>query len=110
MMKHLITLTGILPMQAGALTRDGSTAGPPLADIARGLTHGIPASQQDALLAFTGVLGPDVNAAQVHRALVDLAEARAPAFNAANPDAPGVTYVSSAGYSTLFGLTNWNAD
>jgi triacylglycerol lipase len=84
--------------------------GSPLADIALGITHSITASQEDALLALTDVLGPDVDSAKVHRALVDLAEATAPAFNAANPDAAGVTYASYAGYSTLFGVTNWNAD
>jgi triacylglycerol lipase len=84
--------------------------GSPLADIALGITRSITASQEDAILAFTGVLGSDVDAAHVRSALVDLAEASAPAFNAANPDAAGVTYVSYAGYSTLFGVTNWNAD
>jgi triacylglycerol lipase len=84
--------------------------GSPLADLALGITHSLTASQEDAILALTDVLGPDVNSAQVHRALVDLAEANAPAFNAANPDAPGVTYYSYAGYSTLFGVSNWNAD
>lgn len=84
--------------------------GSPLADIALGITRSITASQADALLALTDVLGSDVDSAQVRRALSDLAEAHAPAFNAANPDAPGVTYYSYAGYSTLFGVTNWNAD
>jgi triacylglycerol lipase len=56
------------------------------------------------------VLGPDVTAEQLNRALVDLAEANAPAFNAANADAAGVAYYSYAGYSTLFGVDNPYAD
>lgn len=84
--------------------------GSPLADLALGITSSITASQEDALLAFTGILGSDVDAAQVQSALVDLAEASAPAFNAANRDVAGVTYASYAGYSTLFGVSNWNAD
>ena len=76
--------------------------GSPLADIALGLTESLTASQQDAILAITELLGPDVSAEQLQRALVDLAEANAPAFsNAANPDAAGVAYHSYAGFQQL---------
>jgi triacylglycerol lipase len=83
--------------------------GSPLADIALGLTSSIAASAEDAILALTDILGPGIDSADVDLALTDLAEATAPAFNAANPDAAGVTYYSYAGYSTLFGVRNFNA-
>ncbi len=84
--------------------------GSPLADIALGITDSLTASQADAILALTDVLGPDVGADQLDQVLLDLAEASAPAFNAANPDAAGVTYYAYAGYSTLFGVGNPHAD
>lgn len=84
--------------------------GSPLADIALGITDHLTVSQEDAILALTEFLGPDVTSAQLDRALKDLAEANAPAFNAANPDASGVAYFSYAGFSTLFGLGNSNGD
>ena len=84
--------------------------GSPLADIGLGITDHLTVSQEDAILALTEFLGPDVTSAQLDRALRDLAEANAPAFNAANPDASGVAYYSYAGFSTLFGLGNSNGD
>ena len=108
--RYLISSLGYASKIASLTTLETPHRGSPLADIALGITHSLTASQEDALLALTDVLGPDVNSAQVHRALVDLAEASAPAFNAANPDRAGVTYYSYAGYSTLFGVSNWNAD
>lgn len=83
--------------------------GSPLADIALGLTDHLTVSQEDAILALTEFLGPDVTSAQLDRALGDLAEAKAATFNAANPDVPGVAYYSYAGFSTLFGFGNSNA-
>lgn len=84
--------------------------GSPLADIGLGITDHLTVSQEDAILALTEFLGPDVTSAQLDRALTDLAEAHAPAFNAANPDVPGVTYYSYAGLSTLFGISYDTAD
>lgn len=108
--RYLISSLRYASKIASLTTLETPHRGSPLADIALGITHSLTASQEDALLAFTDVLGPDVSSAQVHRALVDLAEDTAPAFNNANPDAAGVTYYSYAGYSTLFGVSNWNAD
>ena len=84
--------------------------GSPLADLALGITHSFTVSQQDAILALLEFLGPNVTSAQLNRALGDLAEAHAAAFNAAHPDVPGVTYYSYAGLSTLFGVGNPHAD
>lgn len=84
--------------------------GSPLADIALGITDHLTVSQEDAILALTEFLGPDVTSAQLDRALGDLAEARASVFNAANPDVAGVTYYSYAGLSTLFGISYSTAD
>jgi triacylglycerol lipase len=83
--------------------------GSPLADLGLGITHSLTTSQQDAILALVEFLGPSVTAQQLERALGDLAEAHAAAFNAANPDVANVTYYSYAGLSTLFGLGNPNA-
>jgi triacylglycerol lipase len=84
--------------------------GSPLADIGLGITDHLTVSQEDAILALTEFLGPDVTSAQLDRALGDLAEAHASAFNAANPDVAGVTYYSYAGLSTLFGISYSTAE
>lgn len=84
--------------------------GSPLADLALGITRSLTVSQQDAILALTEFLGPDVNADQLQRALHDLAEAHAPTFNATYPDVPGVAYYSYSGLSSLFGVGNPNAE
>jgi triacylglycerol lipase len=108
--RYLISTLGYAPKIKSLTTLQTPHRGSPLADIALGLTESLAASQQDAILAITEVLGPDVTSAQLQRALIDLAEATAPAFNAANPDAAGVTYHSYAGFSTLFGSSNSNAE
>jgi len=108
--RYLISTLGYATKVKSLTTLQTPHRGSPLADIALGLTQSLTASQEDAILALTEVLGPGVTSDQLHRALVDLAEATAPAFNAANPDAAGVTYYSYSGYSTLFGVTNPNAD
>jgi len=108
--RYLISTLHYAPKITSLTTLQTPHRGSPLADIALGLTRSLTVSQQDAILAITEVLGPDVTADQLHRALVDLAEANAPAFNAATPDAAGVAYYSYAGYSTLFGVDNPNAD
>lgn len=108
--RYLISTLGYAPKIRSLTTLQTPHRGSPLADIALGLTESLAASQQDAILAITEVLGPGVTAEQLQRALVDLAEAHAPAFNAANPDAAGVAYHSYAGLSTLFGSDNPNAE
>jgi triacylglycerol lipase len=108
--RYLISTLGYAPKIKSLTTLQTPHRGSPLADIALGLTENLSVSQQDAILALTEVLGPDVTSAQLDRALTDLAETTAPAFNAANRDAPGVTYYSYAGFSTLFGVSNSKAD
>lgn len=108
--RYLISTLNYAPKIKSLTTLQTPHRGSPLADIALGLTQSIAASQQDAILAITEVLGPDVTSDQLQRALVDLAEATGPAFNAANPDVAGVKYYSYAGFSTLFGSSNPNAE
>lgn len=108
--RYLISTLKFAPKIRSLTTLQTPHRGSPLADIALGLTESLAASQQDAILALTEVLGPGVTSEQLNRALVDLAEATAPAFNAANLDAPGVAYYSYAGFATLFGSSNSNAD
>ena len=108
--RYLISTMGYADRIASLTTIGTPHRGSPIADIALGISDDLSTSVEDALLALTNVLGDDVDAEHLDRALTDLAEADAPAFNAANPDAPGVAYYSYAGYSTLFGIPNWNAD
>jgi triacylglycerol lipase len=107
--RYLISTLGYGARITSLTTLGTPHRGSPLADIALGITDDLTTSQEDALLAFTDVVGSDVDAEHVDLALTDLAEASAPAFNAANPDAEGVTYRSYAGYSTLLGVPNINA-
>lgn len=108
--RYLISKLGYAAKIRSLTTLQTPHRGSPLADLALGITHSLTVSQQDAILAITEVLGPGVTADQLHRALVDLAEASAPAFNAAIPDAAGVAYLSYAGFSTLLGVGNPYAD
>jgi triacylglycerol lipase len=80
--------------------------GSPIADAALGLSDQLP---DQAVAALSDALGFTADPAALHRALVDLSEAQAPAFNAANPDSPAVRYYSYAGYATVDGVTNPNA-
>ncbi|MBX3157572.1 MAG: hypothetical protein KF773_16475 [Deltaproteobacteria bacterium] len=81
-----------------------------LADLGLGLQRRLSVSQQEALLMLTDVLGDRFSPAQLEAALTDLAEANAGAFNAANPDVAGVAYYSIAGYASVGGFGNPNAD
>jgi triacylglycerol lipase len=80
--------------------------GTPLADVALGLQGG---DQQAARDLFAELAGGVVDPEAFDRAVADLTEAAAPAFNAANPDAAGVSYLSMAGFSTPGGIDNPNA-
>jgi triacylglycerol lipase len=102
--RFLISSLGYADKITSLTTLETPHRGSPLADLALGITHSLTTSQEDALLAITKVLGP-VSADQLNSALRALAEDTAPAFNAANPDAAGVTYYSYAGFSTLFGVS-----
>jgi triacylglycerol lipase len=102
--RFLISSLGYASKIASLTTMGTPHRGSPLADLALGITHSLTTSQEDALLAITKVLGPNVSGEQLQKALLDLAEASAPAFNHANPDAPSVAYYSYAGFSTLLGV------
>jgi triacylglycerol lipase len=109
--RYLISTLGYADKIASLTTVGTPHRGSPLADVGLGLTDDVGTTAEDAILALTGAfgLGDDITSAQIDLALVDLAEANAPAFNAANPDAPAVKYFSYAGYSTLFGVPNLKA-
>jgi triacylglycerol lipase len=106
--RYLISTLGYADKITSLTTLGTPHRGSPLADVALGISDDLSTSAEDALLALTGVVG-SADAEHVNLALTDLAEANAPAFNDANPDAAGVTYASYAGYSTLFGVPNVRA-
>ncbi|HEX4421669.1 MAG TPA: alpha/beta fold hydrolase [Kofleriaceae bacterium] len=108
--RYLISTLGYADKITSLTTLGTPHRGSPIADIALGISDDLSTSVEDALLALTNVIGSGVDSEHLDLALTDLAEANAPAFNAANPDAAGVTYNSYAGYSTLWGIPNFNAD
>jgi triacylglycerol lipase len=108
--RYLISTLGYASKVKSLTTLSTPHRGSPLADIGLGITHDLTTSQEDAILAIGKLLGEDTDKDALNRALVDLSEAQAPAFNAANPDAPGVTYFSYAGYSSVAGVDNPHAD
>ncbi len=102
--RYLISSMGYASKVASLTTMSTPHRGSPLADVALGLTDGDQAAALDALVQLVGQVDPDA----LDRALEDLAEANAPAFNAANPDAAGVRYQSYAGFSTPNAISNDN--
>jgi triacylglycerol lipase len=108
--RYLISTLGYASKVKSLTTLSTPHRGSPLADIGLGITHSLTTSQEDAILAIGKLLGEDTDKAALNRALVDLSEAQAPAFNAANPDEPGIVYYSYAGYSSVGGVDNPHAD
>ncbi|HET9627406.1 MAG TPA: alpha/beta fold hydrolase [Kofleriaceae bacterium] len=109
--RYLISTLGYADKIASLTTLGTPHRGSPLADIGLGIGDHVGTTAEDAILALTDAfgLGNDITSEQLDLALTDLAEASAPAFNAANPDAPEVAYFSYAGYSTLLGVPNIKA-
>jgi triacylglycerol lipase len=109
--RYLISTLGYADKITSLTTVGTPHRGSPLADIGLGISDDVGTTAEDAILALTNAfgIGSNITADQVDLALTDLAEATAPAFNAANPDAPEVKYFSYAGYSTLLGIPNINA-
>jgi triacylglycerol lipase len=106
--RHAISSLGLADRVASLTTVSSPHHGTPLADAALGLTANAGA-QADALAALADLVGVDVDPEALDRALADLTEAAAPAFNAANPDVATVLYTSYAGFSTPGGIDNPNA-
>jgi triacylglycerol lipase len=104
--RHLISTLGFAPKVASLTTMSTPHRGTPLADVALGVRAG---NQQEALDAIIELVG-QVDPAALDRALVDLSEANAATFNAANLDAATVKYQSYAGFSTPNAIANPNAD
>ena len=102
----LIATLGYADRIASLTTISTPHRGTALADAALGLSGA--AAQNDALQVFAE-LSPAADPAALDRALRDLQTAAAPAFNAANPDAAGVVYLSFAGFSTPEAIANANA-
>jgi triacylglycerol lipase len=107
--RHAIAKLGYAGKVASLTTLSTPHRGSPLADLALGLTSSGTTSQQEALEALADLVGVPLDSEALQRALADLSETNAPAFNAANPDAPGVEYMSFAGLSTPNGISNPNA-
>ena len=108
--RYLISSMGYASKVASLTTISTPHRGTPLADIALGLQEGDQAAAFDALVALAELAGL-VDADELDQALIDLSEANADAFAAANPDAAGVIYQSYAGLSTPggFELTDTSA-
>ena len=107
--RYAISRLGYAPKVASLTTISTPHLGTPLADLALGITTSTTVSQEDAIEAITDLLGMPVDFDALERALHDLAETHAPAFNAATPDAPNVAYLSYAGFSTPNAIDNPNA-
>jgi triacylglycerol lipase len=108
--RYAITTLGYASKIKSLTTISSPHRGTPLADVGLGLIASGPQTQQAALDGLAALLeGTPLDPAAFERGVAVLTEASAPAFNAANPDAPGVVYWSYAGLSTLGGLENPNA-
>ena len=84
--------------------------GTPLADLALGLQESSGQTQDAAGEGLAQLLeGTPFDPAAFQRGVTDLAEANALAFNAANPDAAGIAYLSYAGLSAPGSVANENA-
>jgi triacylglycerol lipase len=103
--RYVISQMGYADRVASLSTLSTPHRGTPLADAALGLASA--GDQSPALDLFAQLAGgalPDQQA--LTAALIDLSEANADAFNAANPDAVGVLYQSWAGLSTVGGIAS----
>jgi triacylglycerol lipase len=106
--RYAISSLGLAPKVASLTTISTPHAGTPLADVALGIREGDQAGALEALEALAEAVGL-IEPGALDRALVDLSEANAPTFNAANADIAGVIYQSYAGLSTPNGIENPNA-
>jgi len=107
--RYLVSKLGYGAKVASITTVSTPHRGSPLADLALGITQSSAVSQADALEAIIEFVGGGIESAALNRALFDLSEAAAPAFNAANLDVAGIKYQSYAGFSTPNGISNPNA-
>ena len=98
--RFLISSLGYGAKIASLTTISTPHQGTPLADVALGLQDGDQAAALQAFLELAGL----IDSAELDQALIDLSEANAPAFAAANPDDPNVVYQSFAGLSTPGGV------
>jgi triacylglycerol lipase len=97
--RYAISSLGLAPKVASLTTISTPHAGTPLADLALGIREGDQAGALEALESLAELAGI-VEEGALDRALVDLSEANASAFNIANPDMAGVVYQSYAGLAT----------
>jgi triacylglycerol lipase len=106
--RHLISSMQYAPKIASLTTISTPHKGTPLADVALGIQEGDQGAAFDALVELAELAGL-VDQEELEQALVDLSEANAATFAAANPDVAGVTYQSYAGLATPNGIENPNA-
>jgi triacylglycerol lipase len=107
--RYLISSMGYASKVASLTTISTPHKGTPLADVALGLQDGDQGAALDALVGLAELVGL-VDREQLDEALIDLSQANAPVFAAANPDAAGVLYQSYAGFATPGGISNANAE
>ena len=106
--RYLISKLGYGTKVASLTTISTPHRGSPLADVALGLTESSILSESEAFEAIVEIVG-QTDTAALDRALVDLSEAQAQAFNAQVTDVAGVKYQSYAGFSTPGQIDNDNA-
>lgn len=103
--RHAISSMGLSEMVASLTTISTAHRGTRVADVALKAVPGLIEPVVDALAGLWGRTYSDLSEdSHVKAALTSLAEANAPTFNAANPDAEGVYYQSWAGVSSALGL------
>jgi triacylglycerol lipase len=106
--RYAISTLGVGDVVASLTTIASPHRGSPLADYVLEDTVFGP-STLEILQNILGQIAPSGDDEATRAAVVDLSEAAAPAFNAANPDEPGVRYISWAGLATVGGAESANA-
>lgn len=105
--RYAISTLGVGDVVATLTTVATPHRGSPLADYVLEDTVFGP-STLEILQSILGGIAPSGDDEATRAAVVDLSEANAPAFNAANPDDPDVRYISWAGLATVGGAESPN--
>lgn len=107
--RHMISTRGYGPWVASLTTLSTAHRGTNVADFLLNLTPGLADPVLNALAGLWGRTFSDLSEhSNVRAALVGLSEARAPAFNAENPNDSRVYYQSWAGVSSFLGFAKAN--
>ena len=106
--RYAISTMGVGDVVASLTTVATPHRGSPLADYVLEDTFFGP-STLEILQDILGAVAPMGDDETTRAAVVDLSEAAAPAFNAANPDDPAIRYISWGGLATVGGAESPNA-